>query len=205
MIQLMGTDRNILIITGIALGLTLFPLASLAQELQNIDCHFMRSDTGYAFRGSFFIDGDPDCLLALCFEYEHIRELAKDARSVILLDQGADWNRVSYTYRKYLLFQNESIWHRIRDPENHRVDFTLVSSENNYDVMPELTASSGYYQVISGAGGARLEYYQQCRVNAQSISEFYLNQAEKDAVRFISDFADYSEEHCGSRDTVGGY
>ena len=169
-----------------------------AQVPDDIKYKFTQTDSSYTFYGSFSIKANPECLLEITFNFEHIRALAPDAKEVLLIEEGSNWNQLSYTYQKFILFKNKTIWHRMLNKENKRVDFTLMSSENNTAVMPRMISSSGYYQIKQQGEYFIMEYYQQCQLTEESITKLYLNRAKKDAIKFIHKFSEYAEAYCSN-------
>lgn len=161
------------------------------QETSDIRYMFTETDSGYTFSGSFMIKTNPDCILNICFSYEHIKALAPDAKEVQLMEQGNNWNKISYTYQKYIYFENKSLWHRTLDHEKQRVDFTLIKSENNLAIMPKMISSSGFYRICKKKGNYRVEYFQQCQLEKSSLTNLYLNRLRKEAIQFIHSFSDY--------------
>lgn len=190
------TNREIKIMFLITMFSALIPTTVQTAEGNHIHCTFNQTDSSYSFYGSFRIDADPKCLLQISFYYKHIRALATDAKVVLLIDSGSNWNRISYMYQKYFFFENTSVWLRKLNQERLKVDFTLVSSHNNNALMPILLSSSGYYQIKQDKGFAIVEYYQECRLTEKSITKFYLNRMKSEAIQFINRFALYASEHC---------
>ena len=60
----------------IALFVVLIPVRIFAEEANDIQYKFTRTDSVYSFYSSFKINADPKCLLEVSFNYEHIRALA---------------------------------------------------------------------------------------------------------------------------------
>ena len=177
----------------------IMPWLPEAKEENDVQYYFTQSDSSYSFYGSFKIMADPGCLLEISFNFEHIRALAMDAKEVLLIDSGNDWNQVSYTYRKYIFFENTTTWHRKLDREKQRVDFNLVSSENNLAIIPRLCSSSGFYQVKEEGEEVSVEYYQQCQLERSSLDRAYLNRVKQEAVIFLKAFSEYAQVHCGHK------
>ncbi|HRZ42098.1 MAG TPA: hypothetical protein P5228_05280 [Bacteroidales bacterium] len=164
----------------------------------NIYYTFTHTDTTYAFYGRFKIDARLDCVMQLCFNFQHIREMAADASKVELIGEGENWNKIKYTYELYPLYKNESIWYRKKDLENQRINFTLISSKNNRSFMPTVISSSGYYRFRQVQGTVWVEYFQQCRFTRSYLISFYLNFLKGKAVDFLHVFYDYSRNHCSN-------
>ncbi len=188
--------RKITIWFIIVLVIVIIPLKMYAEEPDNIQCRFTQTDSSYTFSGSFKINTTLKCLLEISFYYKHIRALALDAKEVQLIDQGSDWNQISYTYQKFTFFKNKTVWHRILHAENQRVDFTLVSSENNRTIMPRMISSSGFYQFEQQGEYFIVKYYQQCQITEESITNLYLNRVEKEAIKFMHKFYEYASTFC---------
>ncbi len=189
-------DKQIKIWSTIVLIIVLIPDQLFAQEPNDIKYKFTQTDSSYTFYGSFRAKVPTKCLLDISFNYNHIKALALDAKEVSLIDQGSNWNQISYTYRKFIFFINTTVWHRVFSEEDQRVDFTLLSSENNRKIMPRLVASSGYYQVTREEEYSNMEYYQQCQLTEKSITKLYINKVKKNAIKFMYKFSEYASTFC---------
>ena len=170
----------------------------MAQRSNFINYKFTQSDSNYAFYGSFKIKANPECLLDISFNYKYIKALAVDAKEVVLIDQGKNWNQISFTYQKYNIFKNKSIWHRVLNKEDKKVEFTLLSSHNNSKIMPQILSSSGFYQINKDGEFQIVEYYQECQLTEKVITKLYLKRAKKDAVKFMYLFSEYAATFCGN-------
>jgi hypothetical protein len=186
----------------IALFVVLIPVRIFAEEANDIQFKFTRTDSGYSFYGSFKINADPKCLLEISFNYEHIRALAPDAKEVLLIDQGSNWNQISYTYQKFIYFENKSVWYRKLNKEKQRVDFILVSSINNQTIVPRMISSSGYYQIKPQGEYIIVEYYQQCQLTESSLTKKYLSKVKKEAIKFMHKFSEYANEFCSCSTSI---
>ena len=100
----MNYDK-IKICSTIALIIVLIPNKLFTQESNDIKYEFTQTDSSYTFYGSFRIKVPPKCLLDISFNYNHIKALALDAKEVRLIDQGSNWNQISYTYRKFFFLK----------------------------------------------------------------------------------------------------
>ena len=142
-----------------------------AQQEKNIEYKFAETDSSYSFYGTIKIKANPKCLLEICFKYKHIKALATEAKDVILVKEGKNWNRLSYTYQKFIYFENTSVWQRILNEENLRVEFYMLSSKNNQKVMPKMISSSGYYQLKPMGEYTLVEYHQECMLTKEIITK----------------------------------
>jgi uncharacterized lipoprotein YehR (DUF1307 family) len=171
---------------------------SFAKKPDDIKYTFTQTDSTYSFSGSFTIKANSNCLLDICFQHEHISALAPDAKEVLIKDQGNDWNQISYTYQKFIYFENKSVWNRKLDKENMRVDFTLISSKNNHAIMPRMVSSSGYYQISMQDEEIIVKYFQECQLTKSSITNLYLNRVKKEALQFMHRFLEYANTICNN-------
>ena len=192
----MNLSRYIISITAICFLIN--PDFSLAQE--DIQFTFTQNDACYSFKSSFDIHVDPNCLLNICFDFEHIKALAPDAKEVSLLDTGKNWNKIRYTYQKFAYFENTSIWYRTSDESTKRVDFQLISSVNNSTIMPVMISSTGYYQIKTRNNKVNLEYFQECKLTDSFLTTIYLSRVEKNAKQFIYRLYDYINVICKDSD-----
>jgi hypothetical protein len=162
----------------------------------DIQCKFTQTDSTLSFYGSFKTNKRPACLLEIFLNYNHIKALAPDAIEVQLIEQGNNWNRIRYKFQKFFFFENISVWQRNLDREKQRLDFTLVSSANNQVIMPEMIASSGFYNVKKQGEDLIVEYYQQCQLTKSLITNLYLKILRNEAIHFIENLSEYSNANC---------
>ncbi len=66
-----------------------------AQIENDIEYKFTLIDSSYSFLGSFNVSADPDCLLDISFEFDHIRAFALGASKVELVNLDSNWNRIA--------------------------------------------------------------------------------------------------------------
>ncbi len=157
---------------------------------------FLRDDASYSFRGSFHVKADPECLIDVVFDIKHIINFTAGARSIELLDQGNSWNEVQYVYRRYMIFENTSSWRRTLNKDEQKVAFEMIFNQNNMGIMPDILASSGYYQITPGETECRIEYYQTCTLKPGFLKDTFINRAEKEAIEFLREFKDYVIKTC---------
>ncbi len=176
----------------------LFSLQISAQDSINMHYTFSQTNSNYSFYGSFKLIALPECLLEISFNHEHIKALALDAKEVELISQGKNWNQIRYTYQEFPFYKNVSLWQRVYNQENRRVDFTLITSKNSHSLMPRMISSSGYYKITQQGEYVIMEYFQQCQLTEEYITKLYLNRAKKKAKEFLYLFSDYARSYCGN-------
>ncbi len=168
----------------------------LANQENEFNFEFFQNGNYYSFRGTFHVKADPDCLLRVIFDYEHISQYTAGAKSTELLRQGIDCYEIAYTYRKFLIFENKSTWRRTLNRKEQKVIFEMMSSQNNLPLMPQLLSSSGYYQIKSESESYRVDYFQSGKLKDGFLKDRYYAQAKKDAIKFLKEFKQYIETTC---------
>lgn len=181
---------------------TIIPvLVSLAivvsgNQEKNFDYEFIQEDTYYSFRASFLVKAESDYLIDLIYNFNNISEYTLGAQSVELIQQGDNWYDVYYTYRKFFIFENESTWRRTLKPDEHKIVFEMLSSENNLKMMPEVISSTGYYQIIKEKDHCRVKYFQECLLKPGLFRRAYIAEAKQEAMTFLHEFKTYIERKC---------
>lgn len=162
----------------------------------NFDYEFTQNDSSYSFLGAFWVKADPECLMQVIFDFKHIARYATGAQSIELVQQGENWNEVTYTYRKFIIFENKSTWRRTLKRDEHKVVFEMLSNQNNLTLMPKVFASTGYYQIQPENTGYQIKYFQTCRLEMGLFKNTYLNQVKREAIKFLKEFNEYIERTC---------
>ncbi len=178
--------------------ITLLSLVAILKGSQNtgFDYQFIQNDSGYSFHGSFLVKAAPECLMHVFFDFEHIARYTAGAQSIELVRQGENWNEVTYTYRKFLIFENKSTWRRTLKRDEQKVVFEMISSQNNLAMLPQVVTSSGFYQIQPENTCYRIKYFQTCRLKTGLLKDAYINQAKHEAIKFLHEFNEYIERTC---------
>jgi hypothetical protein len=177
--------------------ITVFNLVSLLIIANNDDIQyeFSQTDSSYTFTSIFKINANKECLIHVFFDFEHIKALAPSAENVKLIKSGSNWNKISYTYKAFI-FSNTSVWSRKINQKASKVNFELVSSTNNNSLMPEMTSSSGYYQITSTNDGLEVRYYQECTLTKSIFTNLYIDKVKSEAVEFMYWLKKYAVSEC---------
>ena len=72
----------------------------------------------------------------------------------------------------------------------------MISNRNNINIVPEMLSSTGYYQIRPEEEGCRVEYFQECKVKTGLLKDIYINNAKKEAIKFLQEFKEYIERTC---------
>ncbi len=171
------------------------PIVVSGSQEKDFDYEFIQEDTYYSFRGSFLVKAESDYLIDLIYNFNNISDYA-GAQSVELIQQGDNWYDVSYTYRKLFVLENTSTWRRTLKPDEHKIVFEMLSSENNLKIMPEVISSTGYYQIIKEKDRCWVEYFQECLVKPVFFRRAYIAEAKQEAMTFLHEFKTYIERKC---------
>jgi hypothetical protein len=115
------------------------------------------------------------------------------ANSIELGRQGENWYKVTFTYRKLLIFENQSTWRRTLNQDEHKVFFTMISYRNNLNILPQMLSSTGYYQLRPENDGCLVEYFQECKLTPGLLNDNYIIEAKKEAIKFLQVFKEYLE------------
>jgi len=172
------------------------PIVVAGSQEQEFEYAFMQEDTYYSFRGSFFVHAESECVIDLIYDFDNLSEYTLGAQSVELLQQGDTWYDVLYTYRKFVIFENESTWRRTLKPDEHTIVFEMLSSENNLKMMPEVLSSTGYYHILQENDRCRVEYFQECLLKPGVLKRAYITEAKQEAMSFLHEFKTYIERKC---------
>jgi hypothetical protein len=181
---------------GFLIALLSLPIIFSGDQKNEFDYKFIQDGNYYSFRGSFIVQAERDCLIDVIYDSKHISQYAVDAKSVELVRQGENWNEITYTYRRLLIFENKSTWRRTLKRDEQKVVFEMVSSQNNLTIMPKPLSSIGYYQIKAEKEGYQVVYFQECRLKTGLLKDVYMSQAKKEAIRFLREFKGYVERTC---------
>jgi len=178
--------------------ITFLALSNLSSgnQKQELDYKFIQYDNNYSFRGRFIVKAEFDCLMNVIYNFEHISNYTSGAKSIELVRQGENWYEVTYTYRKFLIFENQSTWRRTLKRDAGKVVFEMISSKNNLSIIPDVISSAGYYQIKNEKDSYRVEYFQECKLKPGLLKDTYINKAKKEAIKFLQVFKKYISKTC---------
>ena len=179
--------------------LSSIPLLSYGDE-NDLDYRFTQADSSYTFYGSFKVKADPDCLIHLIYNFDHISDYSSAAEFIELIREGNDWYEITYTYRQYLFFEHQSTWRRTLNRKKHKVDFIMISNNNNLSMIPEMVSSSGYYQVKPNEEYCQVLYFQACTLTPGILLDAYMKAGKDAAINFLREFKEFIEKNCGHLD-----
>ena len=94
---------------AITVALLSLSIILFGSQKNDLDYEFIQDGNCYSFLGSFIVQAERDCLIHVIYDFEHISKYTAGAKSIELDRQGEDWYEVTYTYRKFLIFENSLI------------------------------------------------------------------------------------------------
>ncbi|MBN1550971.1 hypothetical protein JW979_05865 [bacterium] len=172
------------------------PILLSGSQDKEVAYKFIQTDNYYSFRGSFHVTAESDCLVNLIYDIKNLQEYTPDVQSIELIRQGDHWYDVCFVYRKFLIFENTSTWRRTLKPDENKIVFEMISSENSLKIIPKVRSSTGYYQITEEKKGCRLEYFQECLLEPGYFKSAYIHEVKQDAIAFLHDFKNYIERKC---------
>lgn len=181
---------------GILVALVCMPIILSGSQNHEFNYEFIQDGNRYSFRGSFIVTADSNCLIDVIYHFEHISKYTAGAKSIELSRQGENWYEVTYTYRKFIIFENQSTWRRTLQRDKDKIVFEMISSTNNLSIIPDVISSTGYYQIKKEKDSCRVEYFQECQLKPGLLKGTYINNAKKEAIKFLREFKAYIEKTC---------
>ncbi len=168
---------------------------SEASEADGIKYTFNKKMNGYSFQFQTSYDADPECLLAVVFEYHHLRKFTKNIDMIQLVKNEGDRNIVRYGYDKYL-FKHKSTYLRILSKDNNMITFELVENELHKSIFPKLIATKGYYKIKTNEQKTIIEYFQEAVIEDKNINNIYLYFVKNEILAFARDLQKYAQHVC---------
>lgn len=170
-------------------------ILSEASEADGIKYTFNKKKNGYSFQFQTSYDADPECLLAVVFEYDHLRKFTKNIDTIQLVKNEGDRNIVRYGYDKFL-FKHKSTYLRILSKDNNTITFELVENELHKSIFPKLIATKGYYKIKTNDQKTIIEYFQEAVIEDKNINSIYLYFVKNEILAFARDLQKYAQHVC---------
>jgi hypothetical protein len=188
--------RPFVIIATVLLLLWTASIHSEAVEADNIHHQFIQSGNYYLFNGTtFFATSDPDCLIHILYDFQHLRKINILPDSIVLLREGEYWYEVSYHYRN-LFFESRATYRRALKQGEKKVTFEMRQCEQRGLHFPKIVSSTGYYEIKPEKEGFRLTYFEEGEIADHLLKEIYFQWVEKEAFKFLHRLKDYVNKTC---------
>ena len=163
---------------------------------QELNYEFVHEKNYYSFTGILLVGAEPDCLIDLIYNFDHISKYSSGATSIQLIQQDENWFDVAFIYKKLMFIENESTWRRTLSHDKRKVAFEMLSNKSNIRWIPKLISSTGHYQITSTKNGSLVEYFQECELEHGALQSIYIREAKKEAIQFLKIFEKYLSNNC---------
>jgi hypothetical protein len=171
------------------------PTQSQAQDLNNVHYDLIQSGNHYTIRGTFFVRSNPNCLLHIFYDFEHLSHIVTEADSLILLREGEDWYDVAYIYH-CLFLKGRVVYRKTLIQEKMKVSFEMIDSDQRRSLLPKVVSSGGYYEIKPEKDGYRVIYWQEGLVADAWSTNIFFPLLEKETKKFLHGLKDYVERTC---------
>ena len=186
-----------LLIATLMFTLLCWPTTALPERegANNLSYEFSQSDNHYAFYGTFFIMADPNDLIHILFDFEHLTNFVTSPDSIVLVRKEKNCYEVCYTYRK-LLLENKFTYRKTLIRERQKIIFELIASEQTGPILPKVLSSRGYYEIKPDGKGYRVIYFEKVRMDSSLPNGLSSRMAKKEAAKFLQELKKYVERTC---------
>jgi hypothetical protein len=155
---------------------------------------FIREGQRYTFVFKFVVDAGPDEVLDVLYPFPDLKQYSSRSSAVELLESGADWQSVRFTYATWL-WSMSTTFRREIDRPNHCIRLRMIEARRTGLPVPLPTASSGEYRLEPIAGGVRVTYVQMAETRDSLLLGPWMARAHAEAILFSQDL----ETHVRSR------
>jgi hypothetical protein len=163
---------------------------------------FTQQGQRYTFTFRFVVDASPDQVLDMLYAFPNLQQYSRTASAVELLESGADWQLVRFTYATWLWSMSTSFRREIDRP-NHCIRFRMVDARRTGLPVPLPMASSGEYRVDPFDGGVRVSYLQVVEARDSLLLGPWMARAHSEAIQFSHDLETYLRSRLpGSRNSI---
>ncbi len=151
---------------------------------------FVQDGRRYTFVFKFVVDARPDDVLDVLYPFANLKQYSRTATAVELLDYGADWQSVRFTYATGL-WSISTTFRREVDRRNHCIRFRMTEARRTGLPVPLPTVSSGEYRLEPSDGGVRVTYVQMAETRDTLLLGPWMARAHSEAILFSQDLETY--------------
>jgi len=188
--------RPFIIVTIIILLFWSGSVHSQGVEAEDIHHKFIQSGNHYMFYGTTsFVTSDPNCLIHILYDFQHLRKINILPDSIVLLRKGEGWYEVAYHYRN-LFFESRATYRRALKQAERKVTFQMMQCEQRGLRLPKIVSSTGYYEIKAEKEGFRVIYFEEGEIADHLLKEIYFQWVEKEAFKFLLRLKDYVNRTC---------
>ena len=151
---------------------------------------FIQEGQRYTFRFTFVVDSTPSEVLDVLYPFPALKQYSRTASKVELLETGADWQSVRFTYATWLWSMSTTFRREIDRPHDC-IRFRMIEATRTGLPMPLPTASSGEYRLESVDGGVRVTFVQTAETRDSLLLGPWMARAHSEAILFSRDLETY--------------
>jgi hypothetical protein len=152
---------------------------------------FETRDNSYTFELQFVVAAPPPDVLDMLYRFEHLRAFSSGIGQASLLDEGPDWQIVSFGYATWL-WRLTTTFRRELDVPGGRIRFRMLEARRTGLPIPLPTASSGEYRVRAVDGGSRVTFTQTAQIRDSLLLGPWMSRARTESVRFAESLEAYA-------------
>lgn len=148
------------------------------------------------FSGSFSLAADPDRVLQVLFDPDHLVRFMTIPSSVEILERGDEWQRVAYRYHAFLV-PMRAVFVRTLKRADRRIDFEMQENRPQLPLLPRVASYRGHYQLEPRVNDCHVEYHQRLSVSPWPAALLLARRSRRDLVSFLQSTKLYLAELCG--------
>lgn len=151
---------------------------------------FAQDGDQYKFTFKFVVAAGPDDVLDVLYPFQNLKQYSRTASAVELLEHGADWQLVRFTYSTWL-WSMTTTFRREIDRSNRRIRFQMLGARRTGLPMPLPTDSRGEYRLDPVDGGIRVTFVQTAETPDSLLRGVWTARAHAEAIEFSRDLESY--------------
>jgi len=171
-------------------------LPVLSDESSEIKLTFSHKGNHYEMRAFFLCHAQSmDALKNMIYDYNHVKEVVKDAYSIEMLRNDANSHELLYRY-KGMLWAVDVAFERRLENEKDIISFKMTKYTSSGTMpLPKIISSSGYYKISHQQNAFYIEYYQTTNTGPVIAQEIYLSQVKEDCLNYLKDLKKHIEDN----------
>lgn len=162
-------------------------------QAEEINSFLSFEDSTYTVDYTFTTTCGKDKLLEIYYQFSHLVKWVKQTNMTFrLLKSGENWYIVQYDYH-FFAYKSSTVYKKTIMGEDNLVKFEMINYSSNFDLVPKVISSTGYYRITPQKNQNIVTYYQKT-ILAQPINWFYLKWVENQTRKFLLDMQDYTKK-----------
>ena len=198
MTAMMKKSAKILLANFVLLAIM---LSLAANDSSEVKLTFSSKDNHYEIQSFFSCHVQSmDKLKNMIYDYNHVKEVVKDAYSIEILRNGVNSHELLYRY-KYMFWSVDIAFERHLENEKDIISFKMTKFKTSGAFpFPQIISSSGYYKLSRKQNIFYIEYYQATNTGPVIAQEIYLDQVKKSCLNYLIDLKKHIENNDKNND-----